>query len=65
MAGKRFINPYVKIALCLAGAALMAYFLYPDLMAGRYTDRLVIARGIAFLAFVYLLIRSLGQLYEK
>lgn len=62
MQGKRFLNPIVKIVLCVAGMLTMGYFLYPVLLGSSPWDRLAIVRGLVFLGFTYLLIRSIRDL---
>ena len=61
MAGKKFLNVYVKIVLCLLGMGIMAYFIYPSVQAGEFSDRMTIARGLVFLGFGYLLVQSIRE----
>ena len=62
MAGKKFLNPYVKVVLCALGAACMGYFLYQDIQAGELYVGVPLMRAIALAAFVYLLVSSLRDL---
>ena len=62
MAGIRFLNSYVKIAICVAGMACMGYFLYPAVWYGESADGLMVIRGLVFLGFTYLLIRSVQEI---
>lgn len=61
MAGIKFLNAYVKIALCLLGMGIMAYFLYPSVQTGDFSDHLTIVRALVFLGFSYLLIQSIKE----
>jgi len=61
MAGKKFLNVYVKILLCLLGMGIMAYFIYPSVQAGEFSDYLTIARALVFLGFCYLLVQSIRE----
>jgi len=62
MAGKRFLNPILKIVLCLAGMFTIGYFLYPSILSGNVFDGMGIVRLLVFLGFSYLLIKSVGDL---
>jgi hypothetical protein len=62
MATKDFLNVYIKIALCLLGMGLMAYFIYPSVQAGEFSDHLTIVRVLVFLGFSYLLVQSVRKL---
>jgi hypothetical protein len=61
MVEKKFLNPIAKIVLCSLGMLIMGYFLFPALQSGSFDDRLTIVRGLVFLAFGVLLIRSIGE----
>lgn len=63
MAGKKFLNPIGKIILCLIGMLVMGYFLLPAIQSGDYDDRMTIVRGLVFLAFTILLVRSIAALW--
>lgn len=60
MAGAKFLNQHVKIAICAVGMLCMGYLLYPALAAGEVTDRITIGRGLVFLAFTFFLVRNLA-----
>jgi len=64
MAGKKFLNPILKIVICLTGMILMGYFLYPSVSSGNFEDSLTIVRGLVFLGFTYLLVQSIKQMFE-
>lgn len=61
MAGKKFLNPLVKIVLCAVGMVVMGYFLYLAAQSGTLTDRMTIVRGLVFLGFTYLLAASIRE----
>jgi len=65
MAGKNFLHPLTKIALCTAGMLLMGYFLAPSILSGSLADRTDIVRLLVFLGFTYLLIRSIMDFVSK
>jgi hypothetical protein len=62
MAGKKFLNPILKIVLCSAGMAVLAYFLYPSIQDGTIRDGTTVLRGVVFLGFAYLLAQSIREL---
>lgn len=62
MKGKSFLNPIVKIILCVTGMVTMGYFLYPVLLGATPWDRLAVVRGLVFLGFTYLFVKSVGDL---
>jgi hypothetical protein len=64
MAGIRFLNPYVKVAICAAGMASMGYFLYPAFRDGEGADALMVIRGLVFLGFTYFLVRSVQEIID-
>jgi hypothetical protein len=64
MAGKKFLNPILKIAICVTGMLVMGYFLYPAALSGTIGDNLTIVRALVFLGFTYLLVQSIKQMVE-
>jgi len=62
MAGKKFLNSYLKIAICVLGMAIMAYFLWPAIQEGKLSENLTMVRGLVFLGFGYLLVQSVREL---
>ncbi len=64
MAGKNFLNPILKVAICVLGILVMGYFLYPSVVSGTVEDNLTIVRGLVFLGFAYLLVQSIKQILE-
>ncbi len=64
MAGKKFLNPIGKIILCLIGMLVLGYFLLPAIQSGDYDNGITIVRGLVFLAFAVLLIRSIAEVWH-
>ncbi|HMK35811.1 MAG TPA: hypothetical protein VK463_12135 [Desulfomonilaceae bacterium] len=61
MAGKQFLNPYLKIVLSLMGAVAIGYQLYVWLGSGEPYDNLTVIRALVFAGFAYLLVQSCWQ----
>jgi hypothetical protein len=61
MAGAKFLKPTSKVVLCILGMIIMAYFVYPDLAAGTFSNGLTILRIAVFLGFAYLLVQSVRE----
>jgi hypothetical protein len=64
MAGKKFLNPVWKIAICVAGMLIMGYFLYSSIRSETFDDHLTILRALVFLGFTYLLAGSIKQMLQ-
>lgn len=64
MAGAQFLNPYLKVVICLIGMGLMAYLLYPDIQAGRFYNIAIIGRVLLFIGFMYFLVKSIKQIFQ-
>ncbi len=65
MAGNKFLNPILKMAICITGMFVMGYFLYPSVRSGTIEDNLTILRALVFLGFTYLLVQSIKQIIER
>ena len=65
MAGKKFLNPALKTAICLVGMLIMGYVLYSSSPSGIIEDRVSIFRGLAFLAFAYFFVHGIKQMLES
>ncbi len=65
MAGKNFLNPTVKILLCVFGTALIGYYVYESFTAGAPMDSTFIIRIMVLIGFIYLLIQSVRDLSGK
>jgi hypothetical protein len=62
MAGIRFLNPFLKIVLCVVGMLAMGYSLYPFFPWGLFSDTVTVLRFLVFLGFAYLLVSGLMEL---
>lgn len=65
MAGKKFLNPIVKIALCVIGMVTMGVFLYPAILSGNLSEFLMIVRLVVFIGFGYLLVQGVRDLLAR
>lgn len=65
MAGKKFLNPILKIAICISGMLVVGYFLYPSVQSGTIEDNLTVLRALVFIGFTYLLGQSIKQMLER
>lgn len=65
MVGKKFLNPILKIVICVLGMLAMGYFLYPSVLSGTFEDNLTIVRSLVFLGFTYLLVQSIKQILGR
>ncbi len=58
MAGKKFLNPLLKVLLCFFGTSLLGYYVYESFLTSPGLDGITIARILVLAGFVYLLIQS-------
>lgn len=65
MAGKKFLNPLLKIILCLAGMVVLAYHASPEVAAWRFDDHMTILRLVVFAGFTYLLVQSVRDVLDQ
>ncbi len=65
MAGKKFLNPIFKIAICITGMVVIGYFLYPSVQSGTIEDSLTVLRALVFIGFTYLLGQSIKEILER
>ncbi len=65
MAGRKFLNPSLKVAVCLIGMFVMGYVLYPAIRSGSIEDSVTIFRGLVFLGFAYFLVHGIKQMLES
>lgn len=65
MAGKKFLNPFLRIAICIMGMLVTGYFLYPSVQSGTVEDSLTVMRALVFIGFTYLLGQSIKQMLER
>ncbi|MFH0959765.1 MAG: hypothetical protein V1897_13795 [Pseudomonadota bacterium] len=66
MAGKKFLNPTIKIVICVSALTLLGYFVIDPLQDAIFRngpiDKFLIGRILVMMGFVYLLIQSLREL---
>jgi hypothetical protein len=65
MAGDKFLNPILKAALCSIGTVTMAYLVIAQIEAGGPYDHLAFARILVLLGFLYLLVQSVRQIFQR
>ena len=67
MNGKKFLNPYAKVILCVLGMLCIGYYVLIQIQSGLIYDNLLIfiIRVIVFLGFTYLLVRSISDLVKS
>ncbi|MBI5251958.1 MAG: hypothetical protein HY912_20895 [Desulfomonile tiedjei] len=65
MAGLRFLNPLLKVVLCLLGMGVMGFFLYESISSGTSDDRMTIVRALVFLGFAYLFVKAAADLVRQ
>ncbi|MGC8658459.1 MAG: hypothetical protein ACP5U1_05235 [Desulfomonilaceae bacterium] len=69
MAGKKFLNPKIKIVLCLVAIALLGYFVHGPLYEAVFHngpwDRLLVGRLVVMLAFVYFLAQTIREFSNR
>lgn len=63
MAGLKFLNPILKMMICIAGMLIMGYYLYDSLLQGLY-ETITLVRALVFVGFSYLLVQSIGELIK-
>jgi|UniRef100_A0A7C4AT51 hypothetical protein len=62
MAGKKFLNPFLKAILCVIGVAVMGYYLLEAVQQGEALERLNLVRWLVLMGFAYLLYQSVKDL---
>ena len=67
MNGKKFLNPYAKVILCVLGILIIGYYVLIQIQSGLIYDNLLIfiIRVIVLLGFTYLLVRSIADLVKS
>jgi hypothetical protein len=58
MSRSQFLNPTVRILLCVTGAAIMAATLYPSIGGDFFADRANILRVLFFFGFLFFLMKE-------
>ena len=65
MAGKKFLNPLLKIVLCIVGMVVLAYHSSPSVMSGKFDDHMTLLRLAVFAGFTYLLVQSVREVIDR
>lgn len=65
MAGKNFLNPLLKLFLCVFGTSLMGFYVYVSLESGAPLDTTLFLRILVLAGFIYLLIQSARDFLGK
>jgi hypothetical protein len=69
MAGKKFLNPALKIIICLVAIAILGYFvhepLYEAVFSNGPVDKILTARVLVLIGFVYLFVHSVRELLKR
>jgi hypothetical protein len=62
---KQFLNPLLKIVLCIIGLAVVGYYLLASSTSVNLTEPLTILRALVVIGFLYLLVQSVLDLFKK
>jgi hypothetical protein len=65
MAGKKFLNPLLKIVLCIVGMVVLAYHASPEIAVGNLNDHMTVLRLLVFAGFTYLLVQSVREVLDR
>jgi TRAP-type C4-dicarboxylate transport system permease small subunit len=66
MAGKKFLNPTIKIIICLLAIAVLGYFVVQEaLFQNDPVNKFLIGRILVMIGFAYLLVQSLREMFRK
>ncbi len=69
MAGKKFLNPFIKIIICLLGLLILGYFSHASLrevvLGGGSADKILVVRLLVMIGFLYLLAQSVREIMKK
>jgi hypothetical protein len=66
MPGKKFLNPTIKIMICLLAIAVLGYFIFQeDIFQNDPVNKFLIGRILVMIGFVYLLVQSLRELLQN
>lgn len=66
MAGKKFLNPTIKIIICLLAIAVLSYFVVQEaLFQNDLVNKFLIGRILVMIGFAYLLVQSLREMFRK
>ncbi|MEI6133485.1 MAG: hypothetical protein WCP72_00805 [Desulfomonile sp.] len=66
MAGKKFLNPTIKIMICLSAITVLGYFVVQEaIFQNDPVNKFLIGRILVMIGFVYLLVQSLRELLQN
>jgi hypothetical protein len=66
MAGKKFLNPTIKIMICLLAIAVLGYFVVQEaIFQNDPVNKFLIGRILVMIGFTYLLVQSLRELLQN
>jgi TRAP-type mannitol/chloroaromatic compound transport system permease small subunit len=66
MAGKKFLNPTIKIMICLSAITVLGYFVVQEaIFQNDPVNKFLIGRLLVMIGFVYLLVQSLRELLQN
>jgi hypothetical protein len=69
MAGKKFLNPFIKIIICLLGLLILGYFSHSSLrevvLGDGSADKILVVRLFVMIGFLYLLAQSVREIMKK
>lgn len=65
MAGKQFLNPFLKLILCIFGTSLIGFYVYESVISGTTADSIFFVRILVLLGFIYLLFQSAREVIRK
>jgi ABC-type Fe3+ transport system permease subunit len=65
MAGKQFLNPFLKLVLCVFGTSLIGFYVYESVISGANHDATFFVRILVLLGFIYLLFQSAREIISK
>ena len=66
MAGKKFLNPTIKIMICLSAIAVLGYLVVQEaIIQSDLVNKFFIGRILVMIGFVYLLVQSLRELLQN
>ena len=69
MAGKKFLNPFIKIIICLLGLFILGYFSHASLrdvvLGDGSADKILVVRLLVMIGFLYLLAQSVREIIKR
>ena len=69
MAGKKFLNPLIKVIICLLGLLILGYFIHAPLRQVIFgdgtADKILVLRVLVMIGFLYLLAQSIREIIKR